>query len=716
MIMSHTPLPRTIGILAPYLGGIYCGSVIIGAARAARRRGARLVVAQETPRGIYQSRLAWDVAEGWIAVLNTDGADLIAQAGVPVVTVSSLAPNLPAVLPDNYSGMHVAVSHLIDHGHKRIAFIGRLAHVDIKQRFEGYKAALAERGIPFDEQLVIDAEDEMEAGGKAAARALLERGAKPTAVAASTDKNALGAMEVMRDAGLCIPGDLAIVGFDDIAEAQTADPPLTTVRQRFDMLAGVAVGHLLELLANKSLAPRTIHTPTALITRRSCGCEEAQVAALAASSGANDAEDWRAALERQLVQIVSYPFAPDPATPPRSIWPGLATLVEVVDGAIVDRAPPSAAAVESAWREAVVLTPDLDALNTALDLIEQAGWRQLANTARDEVAHVRLASALRLARRELMRARVARETTQIGNLDAILFANDEISTAMLGNVSTVAPALDWLRNTSARWGGLALWADPANSTELRLASAYARDGKLPFAPGARIVPASFPWVDPRAPADDETTIVTLLPLHTSRRAWGVLAIDGLVNTDATWNSDPVAMWSRMLGAALDRAALMEELSQQQEELRQQRETLQAAYDRERMLSGTVREIGCPVIPLFEGVLLIPLIGAIDSERAQQVIKVGLAAVGQERATDVLIDVTGVPIVDTQVAGALIQMARMTSLLGARTMLVGVRPEIAQSIVGLGIDLTQIEAFPSLAEAIKQLRRRRERSGLARHLV
>ena len=112
-----------------------------------------------------------------------------------------------------------------------------------------------------------------------------------------------------------------------------------------------------------------------------------------------------------------------------------------------------------------------------------------------------------------------------------------------------------------------------------------------------------------------------------------------------------------------------------------------------------------MIPLMPGILLVPLIGALDSRRAQQVITSALEHVRSQHATDLLIDVTGVPIIDTQVAAALLQLARMVGLLGARTVLVGVRPEIAQSIVGLGIDLVGIGTSPTLAAAIHSLQQR-----------
>jgi anti-anti-sigma regulatory factor len=131
----------------------------------------------------------------------------------------------------------------------------------------------------------------------------------------------------------------------------------------------------------------------------------------------------------------------------------------------------------------------------------------------------------------------------------------------------------------------------------------------------------------------------------------------------------------------------------------------------------VRELGSPIIPLLPGVLLVPLVGAIDSARAQQIIDTVLQGVAGHQATAVLLDISGVPLVDTQVANSLVQTARAASLLGARVSLVGVRPEIAQSIVGLGIELPQLAAQPTLAAALRTLLQEREqgRGGAPRNL-
>ena len=122
----------------------------------------------------------------------------------------------------------------------------------------------------------------------------------------------------------------------------------------------------------------------------------------------------------------------------------------------------------------------------------------------------------------------------------------------------------------------------------------------------------------------------LLSLRTAKRAWGVLALGGAIEIELIGN-DPFTAWAGMLGAMFDRMALLAELKEQQQQLSQQQAILQAAYDRERALSSTVREIGCPVIPLMSGVLLVPLIGAIDPDRARQITKTVLDAVSAERA-------------------------------------------------------------------------------------
>jgi anti-anti-sigma factor len=115
--------------------------------------------------------------------------------------------------------------------------------------------------------------------------------------------------------------------------------------------------------------------------------------------------------------------------------------------------------------------------------------------------------------------------------------------------------------------------------------------------------------------------------------------------------------------------------------------LRESTDAREQLRATVQALASPIIPVLDGILVMPLIGVIDTERAAMLIESLLRGVEQHRAGLVILDVTGVPIIDTQVARTLLDAARAVKLLGTQTMLVGLRPELAQTIVGLGLDLT-----------------------------
>jgi anti-anti-sigma factor len=124
----------------------------------------------------------------------------------------------------------------------------------------------------------------------------------------------------------------------------------------------------------------------------------------------------------------------------------------------------------------------------------------------------------------------------------------------------------------------------------------------------------------------------------------------------------------------------------------------------------VRELSAPVIPVLPGVLVAPLIGALDGERADVLTNNVLGMVEREGGRQVIFDITGVPVVDTRVARVLLQTASAVRLLGAQTSLVGMRPEVAQTIISLGVDFSDIATYPDLREAVEAILNRRDRSG------
>jgi anti-anti-sigma factor len=133
--------------------------------------------------------------------------------------------------------------------------------------------------------------------------------------------------------------------------------------------------------------------------------------------------------------------------------------------------------------------------------------------------------------------------------------------------------------------------------------------------------------------------------------------------------------------------------------------LRESVSAREQLSATVRELSSPVVPVLEGILVMPLIGVIDSDRAALLVRSLLEAIEQHRARVVIMDVTGVPIVDTHTARVLLDAANAAKLLGAHPILVGLRPELAQTIVGLGVDLsgltTRVDMQSGVNYAIEQ---------------
>jgi LacI family transcriptional regulator len=140
-----------------------------------------------------------------------------------------------------------------------------------QDRLEGYRKALAAREIPVEEDLIVEG-DFTESSGIVGMQRLLP--AEPTAVFVASDMMAVGALKALRQAGMRVPEDVAMVGFDDIPVASALDPPLTTVRQPIGRMASLAVETLLDLIEHPGSGPRRVVLPTELVIRESCSKKE----------------------------------------------------------------------------------------------------------------------------------------------------------------------------------------------------------------------------------------------------------------------------------------------------------------------------------------------------------------------------------------------------------------------------------------------------------
>jgi diguanylate cyclase (GGDEF)-like protein len=287
----------TLGVLSPFLGGWYFGSLLRGIARSARQEGAAVVALQTLDAGTEQVEtreapdprypVAWGHAAGFIVIINAVNHRYIAAiqaAGKPVVKISHEEPGVdcPIVLPDNRTGIREAVAHLVWHGHRRIAFAGYLDAKDVLERYEAYRQALTEHGITPDPRLFFPADDNIMSGGVAAARAMIDAGLPATAVIVGTDANAISLMQTLTDAGCRLPDDQAVVGFDDQRGASYTMPRLTTVNHPVDMVGRTAVATLMRQIHGEHVPSGRLLVPTSLVVRESCGCPRRDPPELAA--------------------------------------------------------------------------------------------------------------------------------------------------------------------------------------------------------------------------------------------------------------------------------------------------------------------------------------------------------------------------------------------------------------------------------------------------
>ncbi len=274
----------TIGVLLPDLYGEFFSEVIRGIDLAARRSGFHVLVS-----GFHSDRAE---IEAVLRALRGRVDGLIVLS--PDVDAQSLRRNLPETLPvvllntrvdgsldgaafdainvDNHGGAFAMVRHLAGLGHRRIALIrGPEENADARERLRGYRDALRAEGIERSPGLEIPG-DFSEESGYRAGRCLLALEPRPEAVFAANDSMAIGCLFALREAGVEVPGDVALAGFDDIPIARYLTPPLSSVHVPITELGTRAMERLLHAVESKNGHERRQETVAAtLMVRGSCG-------------------------------------------------------------------------------------------------------------------------------------------------------------------------------------------------------------------------------------------------------------------------------------------------------------------------------------------------------------------------------------------------------------------------------------------------------------
>jgi LacI family transcriptional regulator len=276
--MLITRRSNTVGALLPDLYGEFFSELIRGIDLAARARGLHLLVSSSHD-GAEDAAAALRAMQGRVdgmLILSThvDAAFLHANlpASVPAVLLNSAVKSKShAVLNiDNYGGAYAMVRHLLDAGHAGVTFIaGPTDNFDAQQRELGYRAAMA-KYAPHASPDVIEGDFNEEAGYRAGQQ-LLARTSRPRAVFAANDMMAVGCLYAFKAAGVDVPGDIALAGFDDIPIARYVTPPLSTVRVRIADLGRSALEQLAAMLEDPQRAMSSHTLGCEIVTRETCG-------------------------------------------------------------------------------------------------------------------------------------------------------------------------------------------------------------------------------------------------------------------------------------------------------------------------------------------------------------------------------------------------------------------------------------------------------------
>lgn len=199
--------------------------------------------------------------------------DVVQKQRFPCVFVSFDARHvdLPVVTVENRIGARTAVEHLLALGHRRIGFIaGTGGTGQSAERQKGYVDALQAAGLAVDPALIVEGAF-VQTGGYTAATRLLALPHRPTAMFGANDEMAYGAIDAVHSLGMKVPGDISVIGFDDIPNSSYVFPPLTTMRQPMADMAARAVSELLELVQGREIDGRKIALPLKLMMRSSTG-------------------------------------------------------------------------------------------------------------------------------------------------------------------------------------------------------------------------------------------------------------------------------------------------------------------------------------------------------------------------------------------------------------------------------------------------------------
>lgn len=277
---------RIIGIIVNDLTNSFFAELAVGMDRVVQSSGYVQFLANSGENVDRQRELIASMREHGISGLilsparGTEASDIrpIVESGLPVLLVVRNVPGTKAssLLSENHAGARAAVRHLLELGHRRIAFVGGFADTQVfGERLQGYRDALAEAGIVPSPDLVVNSAPSRAGGALAVATMLTRRGELPTAALCLNDAVAFGVCDGLRTRRLEPGKDFSVIGFDDVIEARTAVPALTTVSVDPQGMGERAAQMLLRQINAGESTAETIRASVRLVVRQSCGAPAA---------------------------------------------------------------------------------------------------------------------------------------------------------------------------------------------------------------------------------------------------------------------------------------------------------------------------------------------------------------------------------------------------------------------------------------------------------
>ena len=272
---------HTIGLSISALTNPYFGNLVHAVEQALSNAGYVLIVGDshdevQSEKRVIDSLLDRQV-DGMIVAPSAgserDTLPEIARTRTPLVLIDrGVDVESDQVVPENFSSTRSLTAHLLDLGHRRIGVVRGLAGISsTTERFDGYSAALADRGVVVDPALVLDGASNTDVAEREV-RALMSGVDRPTALVSLNNSMTIGALKAVRGLGLSIPADVAFVCFDDFEWSDLFEPRLTAAAQDVETIGATAAELLLARIRGHDGPPRRIYVPTTFHHRNSCGC------------------------------------------------------------------------------------------------------------------------------------------------------------------------------------------------------------------------------------------------------------------------------------------------------------------------------------------------------------------------------------------------------------------------------------------------------------